>query len=1573
MISYAQNFEDIMLWRAFKDLSQGFYIDVGAADPEEFSVTRLFYDAGWRGINIEPSSHYFPRLLSARKHDINLNVAVGEHPGLVTFFEIPDTGLSTLDCDVVAAHRVARFTINEKTVEQLRLADICSQYAPTDIHFLKIDVEGSEANVLRGADFNSFRPWITLVEATKPMTQEENYADWEPILTSAGYRFAWFDGLNRFYVAEERWEALSHHFRVPVNVFDGFNRAADLLKEVEMSNNEAEEAASRAATTIAAAENEVEQARGRASAAELEASKQAALARWAEHELVYAKRESEDARRQAREGAEAAATRAADIRSMRVLLDQMRGSTSWRLTAPIRASRQFLRGHFGVALMELGMTTARAERLRSVAGSHGNIAKRGSRIAFYISARAAGRFPGAPRVAALLERLAQGPWEWLRKHDSAYLAAAGIASSTLADKHVTVPSLPTRHVSKLPTWRVHQFHSGSATGDAITNSMFLIQSELRRLGYESEIFVEHRDPRLADKLLELGDLPEHDKYVLIVHHSMGHDACGRISRLPVQKILIYHNITPTEFLNDVPEILPYAALGRRQLTFLRSHVVASLGDSEINALELREYGYITPEVCPLLFDIDALIITAEKASRSKRQDIFTILFVGRIVASKGQADLIDAFAEFRQLYAAPSRLVLVGKMVSSDAPYSLEIRRRIDAHGLKNDVLVTGPVSDTELHEWYSAADLYVSLSFHEGFGVPLVEAMAHRVPVIAWPAGAVPYTLGGVDELLTSRSPDIVASAMLRFARESQLREQIVTRQQQALNRFRLNHHVPTLLRALAAARAGAPRQEATRATYARNLHFTIVGHINGSYSLAAINRSLALALEESHPNAVRIQAWENGPVDSLNVKSPTELAPVIEKLVSRPSHLVGPNITISHHYPVLVPSQRGDLTVALFFWEESLIPEDTVRVLNGGFDAVFAPSVAVAKALLDSGVSIPVHMVGQAPNLSAFSKIASNRVSGSYQDSQKFTFLHISSCFPRKGVDVLLAAYAKAFRRHDPVRLVIKGFPNPHNDVPEQIERLRQSDTEIGEITMLNEDLNEKAVHELYSEADALVLPTRGEGFNLPAAEAMAAGIPLIVTGYGGHLDFCTAADARLVDFRFAVSRSHVAAAGSLWVEPDVEDLAAALREVFDDITNDQGETAARAAHARAALETRLNPKRWAHRISDASATLLTAPPMSPLHVAWISTWGVRCGIAEYSHFLLDHFVRAETTEQVSTVILCDDRTENVSDDLGLRILPSWRVGDPAQMERLARSISVADPDAIVVQHQPGLFSWRALAELLSDRRVRQRITVVTLHTPQHLMDIELEEREAAIDALGSASRVLVHQISDLELLRKLGLVANVTLFPHGAMVPREMPMIRQLSAEASAIIGCHGFFLPGKGIRRLIEAFACLSGDWPKLRLRLVNAEYPNPHSATEIAECKELAASLGLEERIEWHTSFLSLQECQRLLAQCDLVVLPYDPSRESASGALRVALSSGTPVAVTPVEIFDEMGEAVHRFSTLNVGSIADGINMLLSDPKARRLHQEAASAWLKEREWEPLARRLKGMLTGLCASRRLLN
>lgn len=265
-VSYAQNFEDVMLWRALKHVECGFYIDVGAAWPDEHSVTKAFYDRGWSGINIEPNPRFYRQLEESRPKDKNLQLAVGGREHVCTMHFVGNTGLSTLDEAIAEKHHEAGWDFDREEVQVTTLASIWQQHVPDgqEVHFLKVDVEGFEEAALRGNDWTRYRPWIVVVEATLPMSREESYESWESILLDANYRFAYADGLNRFYVANEHREHLSA-FKYPPNVFDDFvlirqqdNEARAKLAEARAT--QAETRATQAATRATRAETRATQA-----------------------------------------------------------------------------------------------------------------------------------------------------------------------------------------------------------------------------------------------------------------------------------------------------------------------------------------------------------------------------------------------------------------------------------------------------------------------------------------------------------------------------------------------------------------------------------------------------------------------------------------------------------------------------------------------------------------------------------------------------------------------------------------------------------------------------------------------------------------------------------------------------------------------------------------------------------------------------------------------------------------------------------------------------------------------------------------------------------------------------------------------------------------------------------------------------------------------------------------------------------------------------------------------------------------------------------------------------------------
>jgi FkbM family methyltransferase len=208
---FAQHGEDRRLAKLLAGRRRGFYVDVGAWDPHQDSVTKYFYERNWRGVNVEPHPVLYQRLVAARPKDVNLPVALGatNEERLLTL--VGNSGLTTFDQHFAgnAERWLAENGRGQPEVAQIRvqvttLAEVCRRYVPagTSIDFLKIDVEGAEGDVLRGGDWANYRPEILVVEAVQPLTSIPAWDDWDDFVRSCGYAFIEFDGLNRWYRRE---------------------------------------------------------------------------------------------------------------------------------------------------------------------------------------------------------------------------------------------------------------------------------------------------------------------------------------------------------------------------------------------------------------------------------------------------------------------------------------------------------------------------------------------------------------------------------------------------------------------------------------------------------------------------------------------------------------------------------------------------------------------------------------------------------------------------------------------------------------------------------------------------------------------------------------------------------------------------------------------------------------------------------------------------------------------------------------------------------------------------------------------------------------------------------------------------------------------------------------------------------------------------------------------------------------------------------------------------------------------------------------------------------------------------
>gem|GEM_PF-841946 len=372
-VSYAQNGEDVVLWRALQHVHEGTYVDVGAADPTFFSVTRAFYNRGWRGLNVEPAPHYADLLEQERPRDVTARCGAAEAPGEAIFHVVEGTGLSTLDESLVPGIEEAHHRVRREVIDLDRLDAMLERhgFAGQDLHFLKVDVEGAEAQVLGGIDLQRWRPWIVVVEATRQLSLEPTHHLWEKQLLDAGYTFTLFDGLNRFYVANEHDELVAP-LSFPAGVFDQPYRAASLdpigeedRRRVEHEHQEqlaqlraeiarlhehiagSDAAAQRVAEHVAAVEahNSHLQALIDGAVAAQRAATDDAI-RWRSElvrlrqEVIAHERDAAAARHElaAAQADRAAAQAAAD--AARAQLDAVARTLSWRITRPIRVVRR---------------------------------------------------------------------------------------------------------------------------------------------------------------------------------------------------------------------------------------------------------------------------------------------------------------------------------------------------------------------------------------------------------------------------------------------------------------------------------------------------------------------------------------------------------------------------------------------------------------------------------------------------------------------------------------------------------------------------------------------------------------------------------------------------------------------------------------------------------------------------------------------------------------------------------------------------------------------------------------------------------------------------------------------------------------------------------------------------------------------------------------------------------------------------------------------------------------------------------------------------------------------------------
>ena len=348
-----------------------------------------------------------------------------------------------------------------------------------------------------------------------------------------------------------------------------------------------------------------------------------------------------------------------------------------------------------------------------------------------------------------------------------------------------------------------QFVPTLAYGDAIGNDAFELQRLFWSRGVQSEIFVDEAKPEVLAFARSWRDLrPERSSAALtLMHVSMGNDAIDEMAKLPGRKAVVYHNITPARYFSGFnPAAEKYAEIGRRQLKDLAAKAELGIADSEFNRRELEELGYAKTAVVPIIVDWSAFDVEPDAAvMRALAEERTSIVTVGQLLPHKGIHDVIAAFARYRERDKG-ARLYLVGSTAMS-AQYTERLHADVERLELLDAVTFAGSVPIESLVAYYRGATALLTLSEHEGFCVPLLEAMRSELPIVATAAGAIPDTLGDAGILLAEKTPDAVAAALERVVGDRELRRDLVAKGRARLAEFTPERAAERLRDALALA----------------------------------------------------------------------------------------------------------------------------------------------------------------------------------------------------------------------------------------------------------------------------------------------------------------------------------------------------------------------------------------------------------------------------------------------------------------------------------------------------------------------------------------------------------------------------------------------------------------------------------------------------------------------------------------------------------------------------------------------------------------------------------------------------
>ena len=989
-----------------------------------------------------------------------------------------------------------------------------------------------------------------------------------------------------------------------------------------------------------------------------------------------------------------------------------------------------------------------------------------------------------------------------------------------------------------------------------------------------------------------------------------------------------------------------------------------------------------------------------------------LMYSGASDPRKNVKGLIEAFSKLADEFSN-YKLLLVGKLLDPEIEL---IDSWISEFNISCDrVIKLGFVSIDDLVLLYQNCSLFIFPSFHEGFGLPLLEAMSCGAPVIGSNVTSIPEVIGSSKALFDPKNVDKLVQLIEKSLVDKDFREFLIQNAITQSKKFSWNKTAQTAINALEKVFSNNQnihnisdwssylnfKHESFNILLSKFKEIPIITHKSNRNLIKEVSSCIDIIIKSSD-SIIRKRyltinniSWKvEGPFDSnyslalVNSFFTESMIDKVQKLSIYITEGFGdyiPNLDYLIKYKNiyslyktskdekstsnfvsrnLYPPRVKDMNhlfnmIHAYGWEESVFPSEWVENFNSYLQCVTVMSSQVKKILIDNGVNIPIkvcglgldHILNIIPDYSFTVK------------AKDYKILHISSCFPRKGVDVLLKAYRDSFRITDNVTLIIKTFDNPHNEIDLQLKKLREDDLNFPDVQVIKEDLNPSQIKALYLQSNVLVAPSCGEGFGLPIGEAMILGLPVITTNWGGQTDFCNDSNCWLLNYEFSISKTHFNLDNSYWANPCSNHLSSLLKELFN---SSKEEILQKTIIAQKSLLS-YTWNNVSHITKSFALETITTNSNNISRIGWVSTWNSKCGIASYSHHLLDHMHENILifTPFNEPAILSENNT----------ILKSWTLDSHSgnDLDILYDHIIANNLSSIVIQFNYGFFNFNELTEFIFKIKSKEINIIVFLHSTIDPAENSSKSLSDLKDTFLVCDRLMVHTVSDVNRLKSIGLIDNVCLFPHGILefnTLKNSPLLNLTSHGFNnrRRIASFGFCLPNKGYFELIKSIKILYDQNFKIELSIFSAIY-SPDYSYVLDQLNDLITELNMQKWIHINSDYVSDKYILDSLSKYDLTIFPYQRSNESSSAAVRQGLACLKPVLVTPLPIFDDVSDLVDYLPGLSSEDIANGLKNWYCSNKNSTIDQrskyEERNRKLKYRMFPKLAYKLLSIIKSL--------